>query len=164
MRKILIVFCTLIICCSTIACSNQKVDEKSNNNKKGVEDIKSDSEVEIMSLDEEVSYKQQELELLNEFKTHQDFWDNIKLYYEDEYKTKKLETMEAYESLGNRYLELYKTISIIDTNESNNNLRESIIYKMSNLKEQYLEELGEEWSINDLNQEVEQLLQILNIN
>lgn len=157
MKTLILLFANMLII-SLVSCSNLEKNNK-------VEKIQQEKEImEVEEVPKEVydNYKQKELDLLSEYKTHQDFWDNIKYYYEDEYKTKREETMNAYVDLSQRYNELFEDIKNVDDDEESNKLREDIIYKLSKMKSVYCDNLDEGWSIRDINSEVDKLIDIIN--
>lgn len=157
MKTLILLFANMFII-SLVSCSNLE----KNNKAEKIQQEKEIMEVEEVSKGIYDDYKQKELDLLAEYKTHQDFWDNIKYYYEDEYKTKRDETMNAYVDLSQRYNELFEDIKNVDDDEESNKLREDIIYKLSKMKSVYCDNIDEGWSVKDINSEVDKLIDIIN--
>lgn len=157
MKTLILLFVNIIII-SLVSCGNLKESNKA----KDIQQEKEIMEVEEMIVGSYEDYKQKELDLLTEYKTHQDFWDNIKYYYEDEYKTKLNETMDAYVDLSQRYSKLFNDIKNVDNDEECNKLREDIIYKLSKMKSVYCDNIDEGWSVKDINLEVNELIDIIN--
>lgn len=158
MRKLNLLFVSILII-SLVSCSNL------DSNDKKVENVPQEREImEVEKVIEETyeDYKQQELDLLNEYKTHQDFWDNVKYYYEDEYKTKRAETLSAYSDLAKRYSELFDDIKKVDNGEEITEMRENIIYMLSKAEYVYTNNIDEGWSVRDINSEVDKLIEIIN--